>query len=100
MTVDPKQIAQEKLQANPVRLGIYRHYKGGHYLVFACSLDESSLTELVHYFSQERKSCWTRTRTEFFEDVGDGQLDEPRFVFLCPAAAADVASLASVLRFL
>jgi hypothetical protein len=80
---DPKADAQERLQANPVRHGIYRHYKGGLYYVFACSLDESSLTELVHYYSLERKTCWTRSRLEFFEliEVERDGYDEARFVF-------------------
>lgn len=101
MTDDPKTIAQEKLHDNPVRLGVYRHHKGGMYLVFAFSLDESTLTELVHYFSLERKTCWTRTRAEFFETVLIGPKSAaPRFDFDGPATAAHVASLASVLRFL
>ena len=100
-TSDEATAAQQRLQANPVRLGVYRHHKGGHYLVFACSLDESSLTELVHYFSQERKTCWTRTRKEFFETVVTASgFSVSRFEFVCSAAAVDVASLASVLRFL
>lgn len=98
MTDDFKQAAQEKLQTDPVKLGIYRHYKGGLYLVFAYSLDESTLTELVHYFSLERKTCWTRRRAEFFEIVmiAPGSA-APRFEFTRPATVAEVVALATVL---
>jgi hypothetical protein len=77
-----KAAAQQLLRQNPVKRGIYRHYKGGLYLVFACSLDEASLTELVHYYSLERQTCWTRTRADFFEPVlVDGRMFD-RFVYM------------------
>jgi hypothetical protein len=61
------------IQACPV--GVYRHRKGGTYIVFAHTINEDTLAPLVHYYSIERSSRWTRTIENFTQTV-DGR---PRF---------------------
>jgi hypothetical protein len=68
---DPKDEAQRRLNeaAFLCPWGIYTHRKGGLYVVFAHSVDEASLVPLVHYFSLEKETRWTRTVENFLEDV-------------------------------
>lgn len=63
MGPDDKVAAQEMLvearRACPV--GVYRHHKvGGTFVVHGHSVDEATLVLLVHYYSWERGSWWTR----------------------------------------
>lgn len=74
---DPKEEAQRDL-ARAMALcpiGVYGHRKGGTYAVFSHSVDETTLAPLVHYFSFEKHTRWTRTVENFLEIV-DGA---PRF---------------------
>lgn len=80
-----KSAAQLALSREPVRLGVYRHYKGGQYIVFCVSLNEATLEQLVHYYSIEERFRWTRTREVFFEMVQD----VPRFTFLRDSSWSD-----------
>ena len=80
---DFKDMAQEGLKATTARIkpGVYRHYKGGEYIVFATSLKEDTLEGLVHYYSIEKKTRWTRTVADFSEaSIPDSPY--PRFVFV------------------
>ena len=49
--------------------GLYRHYKGGLYIVFSTSLDEATGEGLVHYYSLEKRTRWTRTADNFWSAV-------------------------------
>ena len=64
-----KDKAQADLKALDFKLGVYRHYKGGLYVVFAVSLDEETLKPLVHYYSLAKETRWTRTLTNFTERI-------------------------------
>jgi hypothetical protein len=79
---DEKDIAQERLAALRLQLGIYRHYRGGLYCVFAVSLDEDTLAPLVHYYSYEKKTRWTRTLVNFHGYLGPGEFSGQRFTFV------------------
>lgn len=60
--------AQEALaKAFDVR-GLFRHYKGGAYIVYSVSINETDGERMVHYYSIDRKSRWTRTWKNFFSD--------------------------------
>lgn len=73
----------------PVVDGVYRHYKGGLYVVLAISLDEATGEPLVTYRSNQKGTYWTRTLRNFQEhvrvatgtDVGGSQIERevPRF---------------------
>lgn len=64
---DPKTAAQLELQARdrPVVGGVYRHYKGGLYVVTERSVMEDTLVPLVTYRSNARGTSWTRTMENF-----------------------------------
>jgi hypothetical protein len=78
---DEKDEAQAKLAAFDFKLGVWEHYKGGLYVVFAISLDEETLQRLVHYFSIEKKTRWTRSLLNFTQYVGPGEFSPRRFVY-------------------
>jgi len=68
-----------------VKLGRYRHYKGGIYNVIAVGLLESNHEPMVVYMSEEESgefpagSTWIRAEKEFAEVMDDGR---PRFQYL------------------
>jgi hypothetical protein len=64
----------------PVVGGIYRHYKGGLYVVIAVSIQEETGEPLVTYRSNARGTFWTRTLQNFQEHVDFPDADSvPRF---------------------
>jgi hypothetical protein len=90
MPTDEKDIAQSRLKLLDYKLGIYRHYKGGLYVVFAVSLLETSLTPMVHYYSLKKGTRWTRTASDFFGFVyPEGKPKEPRFSYIRLAISAE-----------
>jgi len=62
---DDKDLAQQQLQDNLLPIGVYRHYKGGMYIVYAMSLEEETLKPLVHYYSISHRTRWTRFMENF-----------------------------------
>jgi hypothetical protein len=66
-----------------IRLGRYRHYKGGEYEVVGVARHSESLELLVVYRPLYNASgLWVRPHAMFFEDVLiDGKL-QPRFTLL------------------
>jgi hypothetical protein len=73
------------LEVGDTLRGLWKHYKGGLYIVFSESVDEATGAHLVHYYSIEKRTRWTRTIASFTEPVpvervGSGLLYEPRFV--------------------
>lgn len=67
---------------------IYRHYKGGLYVIVSVSIDEGTLEPLVTYRSNKKGTCWTRTLDNFTEKVCNSavtSLNEPfvpRFILI------------------
>jgi hypothetical protein len=93
--IDAKTKAQMELQSIHLPLGTYRHYKGGLYVVLTMSLSEDTLLPLVHYYSIDRKTFWTRTYTDFTRRVSE---DTERFTFVrCDRAHMDQMMMAIVL---
>jgi hypothetical protein len=91
--MDEKDEAQKRLQGSPLKLGVYQHYKGPTYVLFAESLDERSLEPLVHYYSIEKRSRWTRTRRNFTETVAPSleySGASHRFTFVRRASKAEL----------
>ena len=56
-------------------IGVYVHRKGGTYVVYSHSVNEATLASLVHYYSVDKGTRWTRTVDNFVEEV-EGR---PRF---------------------
>jgi hypothetical protein len=85
---DPKNAAQVALLKCPVlRDQIYRHYKGGMYVVIIVALMEETMEPVVVYRSNKRGTSWVRTLANFLEKVKTnvGTPDErevPRFTLV------------------
>jgi hypothetical protein len=84
---DEKDSWQKTLSTCAPALGLYRHYKGGLYVVFAMSIMEQDGALLVHYYSVIKNTRWTRPIDDFVELV-DGK---PRFEFVRKATVVEVA---------
>jgi hypothetical protein len=74
---DPKALAQAALKVLDLPLGVYRHYKGGEYVLFAVSLMEETLQIMVHYYSVGHGTRWTRALSNWNEQI-DVHLDPAR----------------------
>jgi len=63
-----------------LKLGSYRHFKGGKYKVLGVAKHSETLEELVIYQSKDRqKKLWARPLSNFLEKVRIGNKREPRF---------------------
>lgn len=89
-----KNAAQRALRKAQVCPGYYKHYKGSIYIVFATSIDEGTFEPLVHYYSIEHKTKWTRTLKNFTE-TGIRYKGEPynRFKFIKRVSKSLVAEV-------
>lgn len=88
-----KNLAQLDLASNGFKLGLYRHYKGGYYVAYSVSLDEECLEPLVHYYSCERKTRWTRTMRRF---EASRLVGNARFLFVRSCAWQELAKAAGL----
>jgi hypothetical protein len=79
---DLKSAAQEMLawMEGPQPGEVYRHYKGGLYVVVCRSVHESGLDLLITYRSNARGTCWTRTFENFTGTVDFNGMSVARFV--------------------
>jgi hypothetical protein len=65
---------KDRAQAELVKCGIepcriYRHYKGGLYIVIALAIDEDTLEPCVVYGSNAKGTAWVRTLANWTETV-------------------------------
>lgn len=80
---DEKDEAQEKLASECNKIGVYRHYKGPLYTVFAFSVKEETCVPQVSYYSHDHMTRWTRDLSYFFGTVeGHGKRFEFKRVAL------------------
>ena len=95
-TEEPKDTVQRCLYSlvEQCPIGVYRHRKGGEYVVFGHTVDEATLAPLVHYYSLTKQTRWTRTIVNFVEDV-DGR---PRFERARDATSLELHVARSALR--
>lgn len=66
--IDEKAIWQERhreLTEAKFKKGMYVHANGGLYVAYSTTCDEVTGQVLVHYYSVERKTRWTRTLEVF-----------------------------------
>lgn len=61
---------------NKVETGVYRHFKGGMYVVLFVARSTDDLSDTVVYRSLKDDSIWVRPLPEFMEIIKDGT---PRF---------------------
>ncbi len=91
-----KNAVQAFLAVSEFRLGVYRHYKGGHYIAYSLSVKEDTLEPLVHYYSCKNKTRWTRTLQNFTSDVPENSTRPRRFAFLHSATWQQLAEAAGL----
>ncbi len=86
--MDEKGLAQERLRdvQTIIKIGVYQHYKGPFYTVFALSVKEDTCEHLVHYYSHDHKTRWTRDLSDFTSSVNDAA----RFKFTRDATAEEL----------
>jgi hypothetical protein len=74
----------------PIRLGRYRHYKGGEYEVIGLVRHSETLEAMVLYRALGGEGAlWVRPQAMFFETVDAGGITRPRFEPLAhPSGAA------------
>jgi hypothetical protein len=93
---DAKDKSQEHLVyiAKKFPVGVYRHYKGNDYILFAHSINENTLIPLVHYYSIAKKTRWTRDFGNFSQMVKSeaefGDREGPRFRFVRKADSQEL----------
>lgn len=69
-------------EAQSLKLGMYRHYKGGVYEVLGPARHSETLEELVVY--KHDGELWVRPLTMFLETVEYNGEQIPRFTYVCP----------------
>ena len=70
-------------KAKGVRLGIYRHYKGGQYEVLGVAFHSETLEEMVVYrATYDERFLWSRPLSMFSEEVDFEGKKQPRFKFI------------------
>lgn len=62
-----------------VKLGFYRHFKGGIYEVIGVASNTDSVTPMVVYKDIQEKKLWVRALSSWSKPTDDG---EPRYRFL------------------
>lgn len=82
----PKEIPLSK-EAQSIRQGIYKHFKGGEYLVLGVALHSETQEEMVVYQHlldgvASQSYFWVRPVTMFLETVDKPEHNGPRFTFL------------------
>lgn len=66
-----------------VKLGKYRHFKGGEYEVLAIAKDSETLQELVVYKALYGDGAvWVRPKAMFLESVERDGRTVPRFTYM------------------
>lgn len=68
-----------------LKLGVYQHYSGKHYLVIAEAKHSETLEPLVVYVSlydNPESQVWVRPKAMFLEEVEKNGKKLPRFKFL------------------
>lgn len=75
-----------------LRLGHYRHYKGGEYEVVAAARHSESLEPMVVYKPlYADRGWWVRPLGMFLEDVEIDGRKQPRFAYLGPGTGTGTA---------
>ena len=64
-----------------IKVGRYRHYKGNHYQVMGEARHVDTDESMVIYKGDDGR-LWARSRKEFVEEVKQGKLWVPRFLYI------------------
>jgi hypothetical protein len=70
-------------RAREVKLGMYKHYKGGSYQVLGVGIHSETLEEYVIYKALYGQGLtWFRPLSMFLEEVEVNGVRQPRFKFI------------------
>ena len=72
----------------PVIGQVYRHYKGGHYVVEHFAKHSESLEQMIVYLNIEHQSLWVRPHAEWMKPI-DGKPTVKRFEAVCRKCGED-----------
>lgn len=76
---------------NSILFGVYRHYKGKEYDVFAMAKHSETLEEMVVYRARyDDREMWVRPLSMFLEKITINGEEVPRFAFV--RAMSDASS--------
>lgn len=65
-----------------IKIGRYRHYKGGEYEVIGIGRHSETLEDLVVYRSlDDKQQIWVRPLAMFLDEVRTDKGDVPRFKY-------------------
>ena len=68
-----------------IKTGVYRHYKGGKYLVLGTAKHSDTLETVVVYvalYDNTTSAMWIRPLADFVEQVTVNGQTQPRFSYL------------------
>ena len=68
-----------------MKLGLYKHYKGKHYMVLGVCKHSETLEDLVLYetiYENEESRLWVRPISMFLETIKLDGKDVPRFQYI------------------
>lgn len=69
-------------QAQALKLGTYRHFKGGEYTVTGVAINSEDLSEWVEYTSNTDGLKWIRPLEQFLDTKEVDGESVPRFTYL------------------
>lgn len=85
--------------SDKIKLGKYRHYKGNEYYVEDVARHSEDLQYMVVYRClYDQFGLWVRPLDMFFEDVVIDGVQQPRFAYVGPLEAADIALMPAEVR--
>ncbi len=70
---------------NELPAGVYKHYKGGLYLVLGVAQHSETLEKMVayvHLSATAGAAMWVRPYEMFFEKVNADGIEKPRFTYI------------------
>ncbi len=77
-----RNMEREKIERKRIRLGLYRHFKGGLYEVADTVIDSESLGTMVLYRPQGTEDWWVRPYDMFMGTVERDGIVYKRFTFI------------------
>lgn len=80
MKTDAEIKAMAMATDGPLPDEVYRHYRGGAYLIVARAIDEATLTPSVVYRAMDTKVIWVRPLDDFMSGVEVDGVTRPRFI--------------------
>lgn len=78
----PERIGYHLVEGNELKIGKYRHYKGGEYTVLDVGYHSETEEEMVIYKSIANGNIWVRPKWMFCEHISVKGVPEKRFTYI------------------